>query len=128
MLLAAFIPPLGKLPTRLHGHRISQCHLPPRQPRIQMILRPEGEDRRSGVADVFPKPCCGNHEVNQPIAIDCLPVANGQFEALVTLSAPARGAPDGIFAENGGDAEDVPPSVAVIAFIRNLGHIVGRQP
>jgi len=36
--------------------------------------------------------------------------------------------PYGIFAENGGDAEDVPHSVAVIAFIRNLGHIVGRQP
>jgi hypothetical protein len=93
-----------------------------------MILRPEGKDRRSGVADAFPKPHRGNREVDEPIAIHGLPVADGQLKSLVALSTPARGASDGTFSQNGGDAEDVPNSVAVIAFIRDLGHIVGRQP
>ena len=123
----SFIPFLRQLPTRLHGHRISQCHLPPRQPHIQMILRPEGEDRRSGVADVFPKPHRGNHKVDEPIAIHCLPVANGQFETLVTLSAPARGVPNGIFAQNGGNAEDIPHSVPPVQTVFNFGHIVRRE-
>jgi hypothetical protein len=34
-----------------------------------MILRPEGEDRRSREADVFPEPGSRNNEVNDPIGI-----------------------------------------------------------
>jgi hypothetical protein len=42
----------------------------------------------------------------------------------VTLSAPARGVPHGIFAEDGGDAEYIPHSVPPIAFVFHFGHIV----
>lgn len=65
--------------------------------------------------------------MNQPIRIHWLAYPNCQVEALVTLTAPARGVPDGILAEYGGDAEDVPHSVGVVAFMLNFRHVVRGQ-
>jgi len=45
----------------------------------------------------------------------------------VALTAPARGAPYGIFAEDGGDAEDIPHSVTPIQSISNFGYVVRRK-
>jgi hypothetical protein len=66
---AAGIPFLGQLPAHLHGHDVAFRQIAPRQPPVEMILRPEGEDRRSRVADVFPEPDGRDHEVNNPIRI-----------------------------------------------------------
>jgi hypothetical protein len=56
-----------------------------------------------------------------------LAVTNHKVEFLLTLSTPARGVPYGIFTKHGGNAEDIPDSVAIIAFIVNLGHKVRWQ-
>lgn len=66
---AAGIPFPGQIPACLNGHDVAFGHTPPRQPPVEMILRPEGEDCRSGKADVFPEPGGRDHEVNDPIRI-----------------------------------------------------------
>jgi hypothetical protein len=89
-----------------------------------MILRPEGEDRRSRIADVLPKPGCRNHKVNDPIGIHGLVLTNHNIEFLVTLSTSARGVPYGIFAKYGSNAEEIPYSVPPITLMFYFSHIV----
>jgi len=67
MVQAACVPSLSELPACLDRHRIPWRQVPSRQPGIKMSLRTEGEDRSSGIADVFPKPGNRHHKVNEPI-------------------------------------------------------------
>lgn len=52
---------------------------------------------------------------------------DGDFKAIIAFATPARGAPDGVCAEDGGDAEEVPDSVAPVALGADLDHKVGRN-
>jgi hypothetical protein len=116
----AGVPSPRKLPTFLNGHGIAGRQFPSRQPGPKVILRTEGENRRSGVADVLPKACSGHDKVNQPIWTHWLALTNHQVEFLVTLSTPARGVSDGIPAEYGGDAKHIPCSVTPVSFSLNF--------
>ena len=124
---AAGVPALGEFPTCLHRHYVPDIQIAPGKPSVKMILRTEGQNRRSCEADVFPEPYRGNHEMNDPIGIHRLPVVNGQIGFLAARSAPARGVPHGIFAEYGGDAEDVPHSVAPIPPVFDMRRVVCGQ-
>jgi hypothetical protein len=53
-----------------------------------------------------------------------LALTNHKVELLMTLSTPTRGVPNGILAEYGGDAEDVPHSVPPIALMPYFSYIV----
>ena len=123
---AAGIPFLRQFPARLDRHEVAFGRTPPLQPPVEMILRPEGEDRRSGEADVFPEPDGRDHEVHDPIRIHRPARADREREPFAALSTPARGVCHGIPAENGGDAEDVPDSVAPVALRPDQRHAVRR--
>ena len=93
---AAGIPFLRQLPARLDRHEVAFRHLSPRQPPVEVILRPEGENRRSGKADVVPEPSGRDYEVNDPVRRHRPARADRQREPLAALSTPARGVRHGI--------------------------------
>lgn len=65
--------------------------------------------------------------MNDPVRIHRLAATDCHGKFLAALSTPARGKSSGIFSDNSGNAEDIPHSVAPIAFVLYLGRIVGWE-
>jgi hypothetical protein len=63
-----------------------------------MFLRPEGENGRSGIANVIPEMDGWHGKMHDPIGVNWFAELNVEGERFVTVATPTRSVSDGILA------------------------------
>lgn len=81
------IPQFRQLPTLIGRDDLTARDLAVCAPAIDMLFRPEEEDRRSGESDILPESPGRDREVNHPGARDRRPAPDPQGEHLPAIGA-----------------------------------------